>query len=93
MALLPRAVPSDSGTLPRHSPGQEGMVAMMFGYGEGGARNALPGAACMTGPAGRTPASSSMSGSRGQIDAAEYQSLRERIGAGDDHAPAGAGTQ
>jgi putative membrane protein len=30
---------------------------------------------------------------RGQIDAAEYQSLRDLIAAGDDHAPAGAGTQ
>jgi uncharacterized membrane protein len=30
---------------------------------------------------------------RGQIDAAEYQSLRELIAMGDDHAPAGARTQ
>jgi hypothetical protein len=30
---------------------------------------------------------------RGQIDAAEYQSLRELIAAGDDYAPAGAGPQ
>ena len=30
---------------------------------------------------------------RGQIDTAEYQSLRDLIAIGDDHTPAGAGTQ
>jgi uncharacterized membrane protein len=30
---------------------------------------------------------------RGQIDAAEYQSLQDLITAGDDHTPADAGTQ
>jgi hypothetical protein len=30
---------------------------------------------------------------RGQIDAAEYQSLRDLTATGDDHTPAGAGIQ